>query len=350
MNELQPFSETITTGSIPNYETYASEVTIDHLQQHGGDRLYDKVQLFFRRAKISGERKNWIEYQIKSKWKKIEKTLPDVSSNKYNKTLLDFLVYHDNEYLLGKILDGKEPIPPKLRTHLKEQKEQLVEKKVKERIATKPPGFPVALYRSLKSREKNLKKEISEKGEVRSAQVALANFIDNYINQARDSKEFYPMKMLDAIQTKSDILIKTAKSRAEADKQTFDTKLKEFKDWLIGENITELSSVALSRREQDKIYALPGVIPTWWWPEPKKGTYTYHAIRAINRLGVSARDVKSAVEKGASGKLLSPRELEILIVGWGILGGAKIMKGNTPIKEPMYRMYGEFYHRDVGWY
>ena len=356
MHKLQPFSETLTTGSIPSYETnrsyeiYASEITMKHLQRHGGDRLYDKVQLYFNRANITGDRKNWIESQIITKWKKIEKDLPAATSDKYNQTLLDFLVYHDNEYLLNKILQGKEPIPPELRKHLKEQKEQLVEKRVKERKAVIPSGFPVSLYRALKTKERSLKKEIKDKGKIKSAQIALANFVGDFIERAKRSDKIYPMAMMDAIETRQKNLIKTAKARADADKKTFDNKLKEFKDWLIGNSIKELASKALSRIEQEKIYALPGVIPTWWDPFTKKGSYIYHAARAIKRTGASARDVKIAVEKGASGKTLSPKEMEILVEGWGILGGAKILKGEIPVKEQLQSLYGEFYHRDVGWY
>jgi len=110
--------------------------------------------------------------------------------------------------------------------------------------------------------------------------------------------------------------------------------------------------IALSRREQEKIYASPGVVPTWWWHDPKEGTYTYHAIKAIKKTKASARDVQLTVEKAASGKPLDPYQANIISAGWGLLSkeGRELLSGKLPTSEKMFRKYGEFYHRDVGWY
>jgi hypothetical protein len=112
------------------------------------------------------------------------------------------------------------------------------------------------------------------------------------------------------------------------------------------------SGIALSAKEQEKIYATPGLVPTWWWPDPKKGTYTYHAMKAIKKLGVSARDVEKTLRKAADRKSLSVDEIRMLQEGWGLVESGKILKGEYPITERMFRLYQADmnYHRDVGWY
>ena len=251
--EIKPFSETISTGTdpvvlmdpIPDF--YAgSDITISDLQR--GKDLNEKVKIYLSQASTAkNSRQDWLEFKLQSLWKKKEKHLPSSESIEYNKALLNFLTFHDNDYCLGKILEGKEPIPKELQKYLKAQIDELVKKPVK----------------------------------------------------ARGKEE-----------------------------------------------------IALSRREQEKIYAIPGVVPTWWWYKPEKGTYTYHAMKAIKGLKVSARDVKLAVQKAADGNRLNPFEIQIIARGWGILSkeGRKIIGGKFPVDEKMFRQYGEYYHRDVGWY
>jgi len=258
---LRSFSETISTGadftgvdSTPDSiginlteptPIFYSDVTVNQLQQ--GKDLDEKVKIYFDQAGIiEDNRKKWIEYKLDSLWKD-EKylQLQGPKSSAYNKELLNFLEFHDNDYRLSRILEGKEPIPKELQKHLKAQIDELVKKPVKAR-----------------------------------------------------GKE----------------------------------------------------QIALSAKEQEKIYASPGVVPTWWWHDPKKDTYTYHASKAIKTLNVSARDVRLTVEKAAKGEILNPHETQIIVRGWGILGGIKLLDGKYPVSEKTFRLYGEYYHRDVGWY
>ena len=213
MNELRPFSETISTGTISTKtitpDSYAGpNITINHLQH--GKNLDEKIQIYFKQIGITeGDREKWLEHKIKNFWKDEEQLQHQgPKSPAYNKALLNFLKFHDSDYRLSKILEGKEPIPKELQKHLKAQIDELIKKPVKAR-----------------------------------------------------AKE----------------------------------------------------QIALSRKEQEKIYASPGIVPTWWWPWPKKGTYAYHAKKAIKTLNVSARDVRLTVEKAVKGERLDPNEIQIII-------------------------------------
>ena len=399
---IKPFSEEITTGSIYPTETYA-EVSISMKHLLRGNNLDEKIKIFFNRAGIvKGPRKEWLEYKIKTEWKD-EKYLQHQSpkSKEYNDKLLDFLVSQDYEYQFSQAMKGNEPLPKEVQEYLKTQINELVKKPVKKRGGTITPvkilldtkmvkdkegkmrphpieegppreiitTFPSNLVRALETHEKNLQsgqedlhsavkekvisKIVQKKVDYHKKISELMEAMDDIVEYANKNDIPYPPGLTELKKYKKQLTEShvPGTSKAEVTEQLIQEAVRQFRDFLI-ETHVRIGEMNLSRREQEKIYASPGVVPTWWWSKPEKGTYTYNAIKAIKKLKVSARDVKLAIEKAAAGKKLSPQDAQIIGIGWGVLSkeGRKILSGQFPIKKGMFRQYGEFYHRDVGWY
>ena len=398
---IKPFSEDISTGAPypTENDTYADvSISMKHLQP--GSDLDEKVKIYFNRAGIThGPRKEWLEYKIKSEWKD-EKYLQDQSpkSKDYNEKLLDFLITQDYEYQFSQAMKGKEPLPKEVQKLLKAQIDELIKKPVKKRGGGIPsvksildielvedeegklrprPGkreiissFPSNLLRALTSYEKKLRdgeralhsavKEkvageiVQKKMEYHKKIADVMNAMDDIVDYAKKNNLPYPPGLTALKKYKKQLLDNhvPGTSRSEVTENLIQEAVKQFRDYLIEGQSIEPGQIALSRREQEKIYASPGVVPTWWWHDPEKGTYTYHAIKAIKKAKVSARAVELAIKKATSGKKLSPYDAQIISAGWGILSkeGQKILAGKFPVSEKVFRKYGEFYHRDVGWY
>ena len=87
----------------------------------------------------------------------------------------------------------------------------------------------------------------------------------------------------------------------------------------------------LTDEEKNLVAWTPGLVPPWFDSTTDPEEYDFCATKAIEKLNVSAMDVHIAVEKSYTGKSLTPKQKRILEVGWN-------------------EKFGEFYHRDVGWY
>jgi len=105
----------------------------------------------------------------------------------------------------------------------------------------------------------------------------------------------------------------------------------------------------VTKEDEARIRRTKGLVPHWW-PETDtsdKVSYIYGAKKAIKGYNVSADEVEEAVKAATKGQLTQIQK-NIIRLGWPYRRqGEEIIAGKRTMQP---RKYGEFYHKDKGWY
>jgi len=98
-----------------------------------------------------------------------------------------------------------------------------------------------------------------------------------------------------------------------------------------------------------------GQIPSWWPKVPESAVekeFLGPARKLIRDYDASAIEIEDVLVRAAAKKDLTKRHKDIIKKGWP-RDAEKIIAGEKqvcPFRYPYLGHYGEFYHRDVGWY
>jgi len=118
----------------------------------------------------------------------------------------------------------------------------------------------------------------------------------------------------------------------------------------------------MTLQDRKRIWKTKGHVPPWWDPVPTTKSLTYYMKKIIQEKGTSAADIENAIKVASTGKLskddnlLTDQEKEqkrMILLGFPAYESERILEGKRGYdKRIMKRIktFGEFYHRDVGWY
>jgi len=118
------------------------------------------------------------------------------------------------------------------------------------------------------------------------------------------------------------------------------------------EELVKKKVPGLSLQDQQRMWKTGGLVPSWWDPAPTTKSLTYYMKRIIQGTGNSAADVEGALKRASAGKMTAA-DKRLIRLGFPAFESKKIIEGRRKFNPKMMksiRGFGEFYHKDVGWY
>jgi len=118
------------------------------------------------------------------------------------------------------------------------------------------------------------------------------------------------------------------------------------------EDLIKKKVPGITKRDKERIWNTGGHVPPWWDPVPATKSLTYYIKKAIEGQRASAADVEKAIKRAATGNI-TEADKRMIRGSWPYYEAEKIIKGKREFPEKSMRViktFGEYYHRDVGWY
>jgi len=118
------------------------------------------------------------------------------------------------------------------------------------------------------------------------------------------------------------------------------------------EDLIKKKVPGITKRDKERIWNTGGHVPPWWDPVPATKSLTYYIKKVIEGQGASAADVEKAIKRAAAGNI-TEADKRMIRLSWPSYEAERIIKGKREFPEKTMRAirsFGEYYHRDVGWY
>ena len=118
------------------------------------------------------------------------------------------------------------------------------------------------------------------------------------------------------------------------------------------EDLLKKKVPGLTRRDKERIWNTGGHVPPWWDPVVTPKSLVYYIKRIIQNQGTSAADVEKAIKRAAAGEI-TEADKRMIRLSWPSYEAERIIKGKREFPEKSMRAirgFGEYYHKDVGWY
>ena len=108
----------------------------------------------------------------------------------------------------------------------------------------------------------------------------------------------------------------------------------------------------MTLQDRQRIWKSKGHVPPWWDPIPETKSLTYYMKKIIQAQKASAADIETAIAKAGTGEMTDEHK-RLVRLGFPSYEAERIIAGKRDYDPKMMkrvRGFGEFYHRDVGFY
>ena len=108
----------------------------------------------------------------------------------------------------------------------------------------------------------------------------------------------------------------------------------------------------MTLKDRERIWKSKGHVPPWWDPEPETGSLTYYMKKIIKAQKASAADIEAAIVEAGTNRMTDDQK-RLIRLGFPAYEAERIITGKRDYDPKMMkrvRGFGEFYHRDVGFY
>ena len=128
------------------------------------------------------------------------------------------------------------------------------------------------------------------------------------------------------------------------------TKLEEMEKEI--EALIKKKVPGMTLQDRERIWKTKGHVPPWWDPVPTSKSLTYYMKKIIQAQGTSAADIEGSIKRASAGTMTED-DKRLVRLGFPAYEAKRIIEGKREYDPKMMkrvRGFGEFYHKDVGWY